>query len=89
MMTGFDGGGYGLLGLILVLFFLVLVVLGVVLVARGLRSSGAAPSAGPSVRTEYPPEPPRSTALAILEERYARGEIDREEFSARKSDLTG
>jgi putative membrane protein len=30
-----------------------------------------------------------STALHVLEERYARGEIDREEFMERRRTLTG
>ena len=33
--------------------------------------------------------PPRSPSLAILEERYARGEISREEFLERRHVLTG
>lgn len=90
MMTGFGGGGYGWVGVALTLGFLALIVVGIVLVARGRGGSGGDRVPGPPPGTEHPPQgPARSTALAVLEERYARGEIDREEFMVRKSDLTG
>ena len=31
----------------------------------------------------------RSTALDVLEERYAKGEIQREEYLEKKKDITG
>lgn len=41
-------------------------------------------------RNSTPGEPPHGkTARTILEERYARGEIDREEFQQKKRDLQG
>lgn len=44
------------------------------------------------LRRRHPPYPDfaaRSQALQILEERYARGEIQREEYLQKKQDLRG
>ena len=85
---GWSGGGsWGLVSGFLLLLFLIAVVIVVVLVVRVLldrESRGRAelhttpPSAGGS--DAHP-------ALRILEERYARGEIDRQEFLERKEGL--
>ncbi len=68
------GGGFG----IFMLVFWVLIIAGIVLVVKWLfeqgRSGGASASSGES-------------ALDILKKRYARGEIGKEEFDARKKDL--
>ena len=67
-------GGFGVgWGLTGLVFWILLIVLIVVLV-RGRQSSAVAPG-GPAVR--------------LLEERYARGEITREEFLERRSVLGG
>ncbi len=77
MMVGTGmGWGFGALGGIAMLLFWVFVVAGIVwlvlTLARGQQGAGA---------------PGRGGALAILAERYARGEIDSEEFAARKRAL--
>ena len=63
---------------------LALVVVGIVLLVRYLTHrypAGAQPGAGA--------RPQQSTAIQILEERFARGEIDEDEFRRRKQALLG
>jgi len=71
-----DGWGW-LFGGLFMLGFWVLVILLVVWAVRGFR-----PVQGREERRE-------SNAMAILEERFARGEIDREEFEQRRAVLQG
>lgn len=77
-----DGGWYGmgmghtLFGGAMMIIFWVVLIFVVVYLVRGLGSH--APSQ----------HPPRQTALEILEERFAKGEIDKEEFQERKKHLS-
>ncbi len=73
MMNGCGGGM-----LLWLLVFFVLVVGGIWLAVRAFRGSQ-----GPS------PTPPGSSALQILEERFARGEIDQHELEERRRSLNG
>jgi putative membrane protein len=77
--------GYGLYGLIPLLMFLVLVGVAVWAVIR-LSSRPVGPAAfGPGAA----PPMPRDPALEELRVRYARGELDREEFIQRSRNLGG
>ncbi|MCL5736680.1 MAG: SHOCT domain-containing protein [Actinobacteria bacterium] len=86
---GWNGGGaWGIASEVLMLVFFAALVVGVVLVVRALLTREAPSTDGrqsgpPPVYRGYEP----ASALRILEERYARGEIDREEFLARRQDL--
>ena len=77
MMWGYDGFGFGGFGMgIGMLVFWGLVIAGIVLLVRSVgRSSGG----GERERDK--------TALDILRERYARGEIDKTEFEQKRDDL--
>ena len=85
---GYTGGWW--VGLLMMLLFWAVVIVGIVLVVRALtgpdrgRSAPVAPSAPPT-----PPAGPSPSALSILEERFARGEIDEQEFRSRRATLTG
>lgn len=87
---GYGGNGvWNIVGSLLSVLFIIAIVVGVVLVVRSLAAdrrpvTGHWPT--PPVRAEQGPV--GSPALRLLEERYARSDIDREEFLARKQDLT-
>ena len=71
---GWFGPGFG--GVFMILWW-VLIIAGIVALARWLMSLS---------RGDAPPE---KGAREILDERYAQGEIDREEYEKRKRDLHG
>ena len=78
MMWGYDG--YGMWGSGIgsgMLLFWSLIIAAVVVLVRGF-STGPARS-GPGLREK--------TALDILRERYAKGEIDKTEFEQKRGDL--
>jgi len=80
-----SGMGYGMgfgFGGIFMLIFWGLIIFGIVALVKWLFTSPGAHHGAP----QHPPAP-RRDPLSILEERYARGEIDRDEFLARKQDL--
>lgn len=74
-------GGYGMgwFGTIFMLTFWVLVIVGLVFLIKWLiQTTKKGPEVMPSSSTR---------ALNILKERYASGEIDKEEFEEKKRDL--
>ena len=77
MGSGMMGGGMWLFSSLIGITILGLLIWGAVLVVRGIASSGGG-------------EPGRGadSALEILKKRYARGEINKEEFEEKKKDLS-
>jgi putative membrane protein len=67
-------GVWGIGMMVMMFLFWAVLITGLVLGVRWLAAQGR--------------EPRRDTALDTLRERYARGEINREEFESRKQDLT-
>lgn len=76
MMWGYGGGG--LIGMIIWIVILVLIVAGAVWLVRTMTEPGQPPT---TTR--------RSPGLDALEERYARGEINRDEYLEKKRDMGG
>ncbi|MCL5959189.1 MAG: SHOCT domain-containing protein [Chloroflexi bacterium] len=84
-MMGWEGwgawGGFSPFWGIVMLLFWVLVIAGVVSLVVWLFQQGRPSEVGPTT--------PRTRALDILRERYARGEITRDEFEQMRRDLEG
>ena len=83
----------GWIGMGFMILFWIAVVVGIIYLVRYLANrpdSGRWQERPPSGQVPGSQAPGQgvSSALRILEERYARGDIDREEFLKRKADLT-
>ncbi|HRY01634.1 MAG: SHOCT domain-containing protein [Hyphomicrobiales bacterium] len=78
-MMGWGYGGYGPIGMIIWLVILVAIVAGAVWFFQRMQQQ----------QQGQPPQltSGRSRGLDVLEERYARGEIEREEYLQKKHDL--
>lgn len=75
---GSQMGAWGWIGGIAMILFWILIVIGLVVMIRFLLARTRAERTGASSHRD---------ALDILKERYAKGEIDREEFERKKTDL--
>ena len=95
MMECFGGTGWAMgagmgMGWIGMLLFWGLVIAGIVTLVRW---AGARSGTGSGAQSGAPPPSsaaaPARTPLLILQERYARGEIERDEYEIKRRDLSG
>ena len=77
------GGRGALVGFLLPLTIVALVAYGVFELVRSREAPIGAPAGGAT--PGWTPPPTSSSALAILDERFARGELDAEEYVQRRS----
>lgn len=79
-------GGYGLL--LTVALWIGLIALGIWLLAKLFPAVGRSADGGNRARRATPTEAAGGeTAMEILKKRYARGEIDKEEYETMRQDL--
>jgi putative membrane protein len=77
MMGGWGGYGFGLIHMVIWIVILIAVIALVVWLVRSVAAPGG----------QHLPR--RSAGLDVIEERYARGEINRDEYLQKKKDITG
>lgn len=83
-MMGYGGwGGYGGGGWLMMIFGAVIVVALLVFIFRALSWTAHAP------HQQMPHSGASSAGLHALDERYARGEVNREEYLQKKRDILG
>jgi putative membrane protein len=88
-------GAWGAIMILVMVVVLALIVVGIVLLVRTSarpisgrdHTGGEYWHRGPDATPTKPDQ--RRRALDLLEERYARGEVEREDFLQRKKDLLG
>ena len=78
MMGSFYGGGLGWVGMVFGFIFFILVVIGIIFLIVWLVKK----SNNPGVENRI-----GSKALEVLKERYAKGEITKDQFDNMKKDL--
>lgn len=77
MMDGWGYGfGYGLVHMVIWVVILAAIIVGIVWLVRSLAANDGRYAL-----------PHRSASLDVLEERYARGEINRDEYLQKKHDI--
>ena len=81
---GFGWGGMLFGGLIMIIFWGGLIAL-IVLAIRGFTSNSS--RSDYNLNSSYPADSARETPLEMLQARYARGEISKEEYEAIRQDL--
>lgn len=90
-MMGWGGQGYGMWGnwgfggMIMMIFFWAVIIIGAILIIRYFTAGHGGISTGQGAGSMGSSRDP----LEVLKDRYARGEIDTEEYEERKRVLEG
>jgi len=91
MWITYGGYNYGIIGTLISILVWVLIIVAVIEIIRAIAANGhhytpPQPQVPPTVR---PATPLEKGPLEILKERYAKGEINKEEFDQKRADING